>query len=354
MSVQFKTSAPIMVTGANGYIASWLVKMLLEAGNTVHATVRNPEDKQKVGHLEEIAANSAGTLTFFKADLLDAAAFDAPMQGCEIVIHTASPFVARNIKAAENQLLKPAKQGTLHVLEAANRVESVKRVVLTSSVVGVYGDAIDMTTAGKSAFTEADWNFSSSATHQPYNYSKRIAEELAWEVHDKQDRWKLLTINPGVVFGPALGTTQSESVHMMRDFGNGMLLLGAPDMELGMVDVRDVAKAHILAAFTPEASGRHLTVSDSITYMDISRIFQKHFGKRYPFPRFAAPKFVLWLIAPLMGITRKFVTTNVGYPLKFDTSYIKSDLGMEFIDPAKTVTDHFQQLLDDGIIKKRG
>lgn len=354
MSIKLCSDKPVMVTGANGYIASWLVKQLLDEGNTVHATVRNPEDKNKVGHLEKIAEGSSGTLKLFKADLLDAQAFDEPMQGCDIVFHTASPFVARNITDAENQLLKPARQGTQNVLDAVNRNDSVKRVVLTSSVVAVYGDAIDMQTLNKSAFDEGDWNFSSTSSHQPYNYSKTIAEQLAWEMQKKQDRWQLQTINPGVVFGPALGSTQSESVQMMKDFGNGMLLMGAPDIVFGVVDVRDVAKAHILAAFTPDASGRHLTVSESLSYMDISKAFMQHFGKRYPFPRMKAPKFILWLVAPLLGLTRKFVSTNVGFPLEFDNQYIKSDLGMTFRSGSESVIDHFQQLLDDGLVKKRG
>lgn len=353
MDIKLKSDHPVMVTGANGYVASWLVKLLLDEGNTVHATVRNPDDKAKVGHLEKIADSSPGSLVFFKADLLDAEAFDAPMQGCEIVFHTASPFMARNVTDPMAQLVTPAKQGTENVLEAVNRTESVKRVVLTSSVVGIYGDAVDLHIAGKQAFDESDWNTSSSVEHQPYNFSKVEAEKLAWEINKKQNRWQLLTINPGLVLGPALGATQSESMHIMQDFGNGMLLMGAPKLEFGMVDVRDAAKAHVLAGFKADASGRHITSNISITYMDISRILRKHFSWKYPFPRMAAPKSILWLVAPLAGLSRKFVSTNIGYPLKFDNSYIKKDLGMDFLPPEKTIVDHFQQLLDQGLIKKR-
>lgn len=353
MSFSLRSDHPVLVTGANGYIASWLVKLLLDNGNTVHATVRNPEDKSKVGHLEKLAKHSPGELKLFKANLLEATAFDAPMQGCEIVFHTASPFVARNITDAENQLLKPAKQGTQNVLEAANRTDSVKRIVLTSSVVAIYGDAIDLQNAGKAAFDESDWNTSSSATHSPYNYSKTIAEKAAWEIHKKQNRWELLTINPGLVFGPALGSTQSESVAMMKDFGNGTLRMGAPNLEFAVVDVRDVAQAHLLAGFKPDASGRHITVSESMSYMDISKALQQQFGKRYPFPRMTAPKPVLWTIAPLFGLSRKFVSNNIGFPLQFDNSYIKQDLGMVFRPGSETVSDHFQQLLDDEQIRRR-
>ncbi len=354
MDINLRSDKPVLVTGANGYVASWLVKNLLDAGNTVHATVRNPDDKAKVGHLDKIADNSPGTLKFFKADLLDADAFDAPMQGCEIVFHTASPFMARNVTDPMAQLVTPAKQGTAHVLEAVNRTESVKRVVLTSSVVGIYGDAVDLQKTGKAAFDESDWNTSSTVDHQPYNFSKVEAEKLAWEIQKQQTRWDLLTINPGLVLGPALGATQSESMSIMQDFGNGMLLMGAPKLEFGMVDVRDVAKAHILAGFKADASGRHITSNLSINYMDISRILRKNFNWKYPFPRMAAPNFVLWLLAPIFGLSRKFVSTNIGFPLKFDNSYIKKDLGIEFMPPEQTIVDHFQQLLDQGLIKKRG
>jgi nucleoside-diphosphate-sugar epimerase len=229
---------------------------------------------------------------------------------------------------------------------------SLNGVVLTSCVVVIYGVAVYL--QGKDYFDESDWNFSSSAKHQPYNFSKVEAEKLAWEIQKQQSRWDLLTINPGLVLGPALGATQSESMHIMQDFANGMLLMGAPKLEFGVVDVRDVAKAHMLAGFKADASGRHITSNKSITYMDISRILQKSFSWKYPFPRMAAPKSVLWLIGPLAGLSRKFVSTNIGYPLKFDNSYIKKDLGMEFIDVEKTVVDHFQQLIDQGLIKKRG
>ena len=86
-------SHTVMVTGASGYIAGWIVKDLLEAGHTVHATVRNPDKAKSVGHLKRLAESAPGTLKLFKADLLDADSFDAPMKGCDILMHTASPFV---------------------------------------------------------------------------------------------------------------------------------------------------------------------------------------------------------------------------------------------------------------------
>ena len=132
-------STPVLVTGGNGYIASWLVRYLLEDGVDVHATVRNPSDDTKVGHLKRLAESSPGTLTLFAADLLDDGAFDEAMAGCELVFHTASPFVISGIKDPQKDLVDPAVHGTRNALESANRVSSVKRVVLTSSVAATFG-----------------------------------------------------------------------------------------------------------------------------------------------------------------------------------------------------------------------
>lgn len=354
MTFSLRSDSPVLVTGANGYVASWLVKLLLDEGNTVHATVRDPSNKSKVGHLEDLAENSSGTLKLFKADLLDAEAFDEPMAGCGVVFHTASPFTARNITDAESQLLKPAKQGTQNVLEAANRTDSVTRVVLTSSVAAVYGDAVDLKKSGKVAYDESDWNTTSSATHVPYSYSKTIAEQAAWEINKAQDRWQLVVINPGLVFGPKLGPSQSESMAMMREFGDGTLKMGAPSLQFAIVDVRDVAKAHILAGFKPDVKGRHITVGKPMSYQDISQTLQDHFGKKYPFPRTTAPKALIWSIAPMFGLTRQFVSNNVGHTLRFNNTYTQKDLGMEFSSCEQAIVDHFQQMLDEGTIKKRG
>jgi nucleoside-diphosphate-sugar epimerase len=349
-------SVPVLVTGGNGYIASWLVKYLLEDGIDVHATVRDPSNDTKVGHLKQMAKDSPGTLTLFAADLLDDGAFDEAMAGCELVFHTASPFVLSGIKDPQRDLVDPAVQGTRNALESANRVDSVKRVVLTSSVVSVYGDAVDTKAADGDVFTEADWNTTSTLTHQPYSYSKVEAERTAWEMAEAQDRWDLVVINPGFVLGPSL-TTASSSATMdtMKQLVDGTMRFGAPPLELGIVDVRDVAQAHIKAGFTPGASGRHICVSRSMTMLEMGRALSAQFGRRYPFPRNELPKPVVWLAAPTAGLTRKYVAGNMGHPLKFDNRHARDDLGVEFRAPETTVIDHFQQLIDDGIVRdKRG
>ena len=117
---------PVLVTGANGYVASWLVKRLLERGFDVHATVRDPHDPEKTGHLSEIADDCPGRLSFFRADLLDPDAFDRPMAHCDLVFHTASPLIVRDVDDPVRDLIEPATRGTRSVLEAANRTPSVR------------------------------------------------------------------------------------------------------------------------------------------------------------------------------------------------------------------------------------
>ncbi|MCG8391588.1 MAG: NAD-dependent epimerase/dehydratase family protein [Pseudomonadales bacterium] len=342
----------VMVTGASGYIAGWIVKYLLEAGHTVHATVRNPDKAKSVDHLKRIADSAPGTLKLFKADLLDADSFDAPMAGCDILMHTASPFVLDGFTDANEALVRPAVEGTRNVLNAANRCESLKRVVLTSSVASVYGDAIEM--KGKKAFTEADWNTTSSVDHNPYQYSKVAAEREAWKIHDDQSRWDLVTINPGMVYGPSLtNASNSASIGTLLDMGRGKLKTGVPDLEYGMVDVREVAQAHLLGAFNPEAEGRYILVSQSVSMLHIAGMLRKQFGRRYPFPMMKVPKPVVWAVGPFMGpVTRKFISRNVGYPLRFDNSRSQA-LGVTYRPAADTLKDHFEQVLDDGLVRRR-
>ena len=344
-------SKPILVTGGTGYLASWIIKQLLDQGKEVRTTVRDLSHKDKSVHLTALAVKSKGTLTFFEADLLKTGSFTEAMAGCELVIHTASPFKISGLKNAQKELVEPALEGTKNVLESANSTESVKRVVLTSSIAAIYGDAVDIQKTAKGIFTEEDWNFSSSVGHQPYPYSKTLAEKLAWKMAGKQNRWDLLTINPGFIMGPSLSKrTDSTSIDIMIQLATGKFRTGVPSGEMGFVDVRDVAKAHILAGFSPTASGRHICVSDQKTFLDMANVIKASYPK-YPLPNGFVPKWLFWLIAPFAGFTRKYVKLNVGIDLRFDNSYIRKDLGIEFIPFEKTITDHFEQILNDGIVK---
>ncbi len=347
------SNSPVMVTGASGYIATWIVKYLLEAGHTVHATVRDPSKARSVAHLLKAAEGTPGTLKLFKADLLDEGSFDAAMQGCELVMHTASPFVLDGFKDAHEALVRPAVEGTRNVLNAVNRTPSVRRVVLTSSVAAVQGDNCDLERVPGGIFTEADWNTTSSVDHNPYQFSKVAAEREAWQLCEAQSRWDMVTINPSMVMGPALtSSSQSASIGTLIQMGDGSLRTGVPRLTMGIVDVREVARAHLLAGFTPEATGRHILSTCELSMLDIGRILRRHYGSAYPFPRMEAPKFMVWLFGPLLGpVTRKFISRNVGYPLRFDHSRSVA-LGVQYRPIDQTLVEHFQQLIDDGLLKR--
>jgi nucleoside-diphosphate-sugar epimerase len=342
--------APVLVTGGGGYVASWIVRYLLEDGHTVRATVRDPAKPKGLEHLHALSAAHRGKLTLWPADLLDEGSFSEAMRGCELVVHTASPFLLGRIRDPEEQLVRPALQGTRNVLTSVNATESVKRVVLTSSVAAVYGDNVDM--KGKECFTDDDWNATSSIDHQPYAYSKTVAEREAWATQAAQARWDLVTIHPGLVLGPSLTIASSSgSMTTMRHFIDYTMAAGAPALRMGVVDVRDVGRVHIKAGFTPEAHGRYITVAETASLLEISRILSDAFGRRASFPRRELPKVLIKLGAPFAGLTAKYVDRNVGWPLAFDNTRTVHELDITFRPVGESVVEHFQQMIDDGLVK---
>ena len=349
--MEIQRTKPVLVTGGNGYVASWLVRDLLDAGFTVHATVRNPDDERRVGHLRRIAQATKGYLRLFRADLLEGGTFDEAMQGCELVYHTASPFSLAIVSSPQERFVRPALEGTRNVLLSVERQPQVRRVVLTSSIAAIYGDNIDVREAPGQIADEQCWNSTSSLEHEPYYYSKTLAERFAWGVARAQSRWDLVVLNPALTLGPSLTlATESGSMEFIGRYTDGSLRLGAPDFTFPMVDVRDVAAAHLGAGFTSSASGRHLLASDAVSVLRLGQILSSRFGSGYPFPRSVAPKALLWLIAPLLGITRKFVERNVGISVRVDNSYARRDLGVAFRPIEETIIDQFQQLIDDGLV----
>ena len=336
-------NSTILVTGGSGYLASWVIKTLIDRGLRVHTTVRDPEDTTKTGHLKKL--EQSDLITFFKADLLESGSFEPAMKGCHTVIHTASPFFVSGCKDAQKELIEPALQGTRNVLEAVNRTDSVRRVV------AIYGDAKEALTKPDNTFTDQDWNSTSTLGHQPYPRSKTLAEKEAWKMARQQKRWDLVTINPGLIFGPSLSTRKdSFSTSMMMAFGNGTYRMGVPQIYMGCVDVRDAAQAHVNACLNKDAAGRYILVNKTVTLMDIAEIIKKRMTGKYPLPMMVSPKFFYWLTAPLFGFTRKYASLNTGYPIYFDNGPSKSDLKISYRPIEETIADHFQQLIDDRLI----
>ena len=346
-------SKPILITGATGYVAGWLVKKLLLEGFTVHAPVREPHNKSKVAHLDDLAENSPGTIRYFEADLLDEGSYTEAMEGCELVFHTASPFNP-NVEHPEKELIEPAVKGTKNVLDSANAVDSVKRVVLTSSCAAIYTDATDCQNAPGGVLTEEDWNTTASLEYQPYSLSKTLAEKTAWDMAGAQDRWDLVTINPCLVMGPTLnpGGTTSESLNLLKQLGDGTLRAGVPRVNIGMVDVRDVADAHYLAGFTPEAHGRYITCAHNTSFPELAEALQPKYGSDYPIPTRILPKWLVSIVGPMVNktLSRRFVRNNVNVPFRVDNSKIRNELGLNFRPLKQTMEDAFAVLVDEGVV----
>lgn len=347
---------PVLVTGATGYVAGWIIKYLLDEGITVHAAVRNPDDKNKIAHLDQIAAQSKGRIYYFRSDLLTDGSYTQAMQDCELVFHTASPFTTA-IKDPQKELINPAVIGTKNVLDSANNTPSVKRVILTSSCAAIYTDAIDSQKAPNAILTEAVWNSTASLNYQPYSYSKTLAERKAWEIAAGQAQWDLVTINPSLVLGPMLNPhyTTSESLNILKPFGDGSMKAGCPKIGVGLVDVRDVAKAHLLAGFTPEAEGRYITSGHNTNFLEMALALQPKFGGNYPIPKKALPKWLLMIVGPLANklFTRQVIRNNVDIPFNADNSKIHKELGIEFLPIKTTMEDSFQVLINEKIIKAK-
>lgn len=342
---------PVLVTGATGYVAGWIVKKLLTEGFTVHAPVRNPNDKEKLKYLNAIAEKSQGKIVYFKADLLEQGSYDEAMRGCALVFHTASPFINK-VKNPQRDLVDPALIGTKNVLESVNNTNSVMRVVLTSSCAAIIGDAIDCQNFPNALATEAYWNTTSTVDHQAYNYSKVVAERAAWEINRKQNRWDLVVINPSLVIGPGLNPfATSESFNIVRQIGDGSMRFGIPDFTMGVVDVRDLAGAHFLAGFTPAAQGRHIISAQNTGVLELARILRKKFGSAYPFPTHYLPKSLVWLLSPLAGFKRKMIARNVGYPWRVDNKKSITELDVQYRPIEESIVELFQQMVDNGVVK---
>lgn len=351
---QIDKTKPVLVTGANGYVASWLVKKLLDEGVTVHAAVRNPKNENKIGHLIEASKGSKGVLKFFKADLLVPGSYKEAMEGCELVYHTASPFTS-NFKDPQKELIDPAVNGTENVLVSAKEVSSVKRVVVTSSCAAIYTDAIDTVNAPGGRITEEVWNTNSSIDYQPYSYSKTLAEKKAWEMANSQKGWDLITINMSLVMGPAFNATNatSESMNILKMIGGGEMKMGAPKIGVGVVDVRDVAEAHYKAGYTPEAKGRYITSAHNTDFLELGTVLLPKYGDRFPLPKRALPKWLVLIVGPLTNksLSRQFIRNNVNIPWNADNSKVKRDLNMNFRPLQETMEDSFQALIDAGVLK---
>ncbi|XP_076920832.1 phenylacetaldehyde reductase-like isoform X2 [Bidens hawaiensis] len=263
----------VCVTGASGYIVSWLVKLLLEQGYAVKASVRDPKDPKKTDHLLKLDG-AKERLHLFKANLLEEGSFDAAIEGCDGVFHTASPFY-HNVTDPQAELIDPAVKGTLNVLHSCSRAPSVKRVVVTSSVAAVAYNGRPRTpdvVVDETWFSDPDL---CNQTKMWYVLSKTLAEEAAWKF-SREKGLDIVTINPAMVIGPLLQPTLNTSAAAIANLLNGSETY--PNASFGWVNVKDVANAHIQAFEIPSANGRYCLVERVAHYSEIVEILRN----RYP------------------------------------------------------------------------
>lgn len=282
----------VLVTGITGYIGEHCAAELLREGYEVVGTFRS---LAKADATRKAISKVAQTdnLTFVEANLLSDKGWNDAMQGCSYVLHVASPFFLKEPQN-ENELIAPAVDGTLRVIKAAKSAE-VKRLVLTSSTFAII--------AGKETgkYGPQDWS-DTNKNIGAYAKSKTLAERAAW-AEVKGGNLDLTVINPGAVFGPPIGSKDgAQNVAMMADMIAGKMPM-IPDMAMGMIDVRDVAKLHIAAMTKSGASGKRF-IACTAEPIEISTIAQvlrdAGFSKA---PARKAPTFLL----KFMGIFDKQV-----------------------------------------------
>ena len=266
----------ILVTGGSGFIAAHTILQLLNAGYQVQTTVRDMKRESDVrAMLKHGGARPGERLGFFAADLQSDAGWASAVAGCDYVLHVASPFPA-NVPKHEDELIVPAREGTLRVLRAS-RDAGVKRVVLTSSFAAIgYGHAPQ-----SAPFNETNWTNTVGNDVTAYVKSKTLAEREAWNFIAREGGdLELSVVNPVAVFGPVLGPDYSTSVLLIQRLMSGAVP-GSPRLSFGVVDVRDVADLHIRAMTHLAAKGeRFLAVAgDFMLIRDIAKVLKERMGE---------------------------------------------------------------------------
>lgn len=285
----------VLVTGGSGFIGAHAILQLLAAGHRVRATLRNPGRADEVrAMLRQGGTEATDNLTFFAADLTRDDGWAAAAGGCDHVLHIASPLPA-HVPKNEDELIVPAREGTLRVLRAA-RDAGVKRVVQTSSFAAIgYGHD------GRSRpFDETDWTDLAGGSVQPYAKSKTLAERAAWDFIAREGGGlELAVINPVGVLGPVLGADFSTSIMLVQALLAGQAP-AVPNIRFGLVDVRDVADLHLRAMTDPAAKGeRFLAVAGpSVSLLEIAGVLRARMGEAgRKVPRFALPDWLARLLA---------------------------------------------------------
>ena len=291
----------VVVTGGSGYIAGYCIAQLLNEGWRVRTTVRNLGRAEEVrATIGNIAAN-AGAIEFAAADLNLDAGWTNAVAGADYVLHVASPVPTVDPKS-DDELVRPARDGTLRVLKAS-RDAGVKRVVMTSSISAIIGGR----GVQKKPFTEADWTDETNRSDtSPYDRAKTIAERAVWAWHKAEGgALELVTVNPALVLGPVLGSDFSSSLEVIKKLLDGSVP-AVPGFGFPVVDVRDLAQLHLLAMTVPVAAGqRFIGSSDFLWMKDMAIILKQGLGnKARKVPSISFPDFLVRLFAIFDPVVR--------------------------------------------------
>jgi dihydroflavonol-4-reductase len=341
----------VVVTGANGFLASHTIRQLLDEGYKVRGTVRDSTSK-KCDFLNEWIANG-DDLELVHLDLNSDMGWNEAMDGAGVVCHMASPcFFECRRSQAEKLLYKPARDGTKRALQAAKSAGTVKKFVQTSSLSAIIG--------GRKAPAmlenpEEQWTNLKFPRLNPYFVSKTIAEKAAWDFVQKEkdegneccDR---IVINPCVVMGPPFSKSDGESQKILREFLMYELPI-MPDLAIGIVDVRDVATMHRLAFEIEECSGnRFAAQSKSITYADISKQVRAEFGQYgYSTPWFVVPYIGFWFASWIVSLYATLILDYGKGPRDVSMEKTRRVMGLELRDWKESINEHGHKALQIGV-----
>jgi dihydroflavonol-4-reductase len=340
----------VLITGASGYIGKHITLQLLNQGYEVRASVRKLSKADEVRnavkpHLID-SSNLDTRLTFVELDLEKDAGWDVALSGIDVLMHTASPFPIASPKD-ENDLIRPAVDGTLRALNAAKK-GGVKRVILTSSNASVYGRDLPV---GKTEYDETMWT---DVTHpigrQAYTKSKTLAEQAAWDfVKTQAPEIALTTINPVLVLGAPLDSNFGSSISVVERILKGKDPM-LPDLKFGIVDVRDVAQMHVQAIKVDATKGeRILAASETISFVGIAK-FLKSIYPTCKAKSAQAPTFLIKFLSLFDGEI-KSVLPLLGKPMITSNQKAQRLLGMKFIPVEVSLRESADYLIKNGFIR---
>jgi nucleoside-diphosphate-sugar epimerase len=338
----------VLVTGGSGFIGSHCILQLLAAGHQVRTTVRSLKREPDVrAMLKQGGAEPGDRLGFVAADLERDAGWADAVSGCDYVLHVASPFPV-TVPKHEDELIVPARDGALRVLKAS-RDAGVKRVVLTSSFAAIgYGHP-----TLPARFDETSWTSVDGKDVMPYTKSKTLAERAAWDFLGKDGgALELAVVNPVGVFGPVLGPDYSTSIQLVQRLLDGALP-GCPQLQFGVVDVRDVADLHLRAMTNPAAKGeRFLAVAgDFMAVRDIAGVLKARMGdaaRRVPTRQL--PNWVVRMAALLDPGVRQ-IAPELGKPRNATNEKARRVLGWTPRSAEDAIVATAESLLRLGLLK---